>query len=775
MGRYGKYQLKIVAVLCLIVLLPISLLAAINFKMSLDNARDETERYSNQLLGQAMNEHALVHDHMKNIMYDMLGNMDSYFAVMDEYYTNAQTLGFLKEMDQRIGIQYRYVQSIYILDVTNRKAYSTFDNRLMPFEQFYDQSFLRELKPRGEDVGIRYMTRNIFKEHERQLGAAAESVRENIAKQDAEISTYYLYAGMPDVRMGLIAVNVRHDFLKAWERELQEKTSGRLYIADFRNEPVFRPEDDASLREGLLEKYGESPGWPEELELGGIRYLNMSAVNPTNHFRYSLLIPQESFANRVYRQSAAFIVIGALAALASAVGVFAASRYLYRPFSRIVQLVGQKLRPGHTRHGRSSYLLDESNFIRQAIDEVAGERQWLNEVVRNHRDTIKQRLLDRLTEGRLQEAADDLVRFGLRFEHPHFAVVSLHFLTKGHHARTEGIDAELIRYAICNIAEETLRETGDAHAFLKDRDTIVVLFNSPDVLPDEQLVELCSLMQHNVRSFLKVQLDCGIGAYRTGMEGIWQSYRESVQCLTYNKLMDWGKITHYNELAAAHGHDGPTKDLSVAWIDYEPEYIRCVKQADREQLRELFARIRKEARFNRMTPTGIQIFALHFAACLIRLCEEFRFPGAALPDGQFPVAKLSKGQRLPEVLEYAEAASEQLVSFLERKRANMNQELLAKAVELIRSDLNVTVESVAESVSLSPPSLNKLFREFAGMSAGEFILSARMDKAKELLKASGSKIEEIAEQVGYTTARGFYKVFKEATGLTPSEYRKLNL
>ena len=46
------------------------------------------------------------------------------------------------------------------------------------------------------------------------------------------------------------------------------------------------------------------------------------------------------------------------------------------------------------------------------------------------------------------------------------------------------------------------------------------------------------------------------------------------------------------------------------------------------------------------------------------------------------------------------------------------------------------------------------------------------DRAKELLCGTQLKLYEIAEKTGYSDPKYFSKVFREATGLTPAEYRK---
>lgn len=80
---------------------------------------------------------------------------------------------------------------------------------------------------------------------------------------------------------------------------------------------------------------------------------------------------------------------------------------------------------------------------------------------------------------------------------------------------------------------------------------------------------------------------------------------------------------------------------------------------------------------------------------------------------------------------------------------------------------------LAELVFLTPSYLSKLFRTETGETITDYLISVRIEKAKELLRdGSGWKTYEIGEKVGYADPAYFNKVFKKMTGLTPKEYRK---
>lgn len=78
---------------------------------------------------------------------------------------------------------------------------------------------------------------------------------------------------------------------------------------------------------------------------------------------------------------------------------------------------------------------------------------------------------------------------------------------------------------------------------------------------------------------------------------------------------------------------------------------------------------------------------------------------------------------------------------------------------------------LAEQVHFNPSYLSRLFKQVTGNNIFNFIKEARLAKAKELLRNSHLKINEIAAAVGYISAPYFTRSFRTATSMSPQEYR----
>lgn len=104
--------------------------------------------------------------------------------------------------------------------------------------------------------------------------------------------------------------------------------------------------------------------------------------------------------------------------------------------------------------------------------------------------------------------------------------------------------------------------------------------------------------------------------------------------------------------------------------------------------------------------------------------------------------------------------------FLERLVTVINKNL---------SDVNFTVENLAEEVGISRVQLHRKIKELIGVSTSEFIRNLRLKQATVLLKENKVNISQIAYAVGFSNPILFSSAFKKTYGCTPKEYRERNM
>ncbi|TLM89615.1 helix-turn-helix domain-containing protein [Hymenobacter jeollabukensis] len=98
----------------------------------------------------------------------------------------------------------------------------------------------------------------------------------------------------------------------------------------------------------------------------------------------------------------------------------------------------------------------------------------------------------------------------------------------------------------------------------------------------------------------------------------------------------------------------------------------------------------------------------------------------------------------------------------------MQQERLYRRPEL-------RLDTLAEHLGLSRHHLSQVLNEQLGLNFFEYLNALRVAEAQELLRATSRRqrnIIEVAYAVGFNNKVSFNKAFKQATGLTPSEFRQ---
>lgn len=82
------------------------------------------------------------------------------------------------------------------------------------------------------------------------------------------------------------------------------------------------------------------------------------------------------------------------------------------------------------------------------------------------------------------------------------------------------------------------------------------------------------------------------------------------------------------------------------------------------------------------------------------------------------------------------------------------------------------LSEVAKIAHYNPSHFSVVFRREMGENYSKYLNGLRLNYAKELLSYSDLKLEDVCFECGFTSYANFLKIFKERTGVSPSEYRE---
>lgn len=109
--------------------------------------------------------------------------------------------------------------------------------------------------------------------------------------------------------------------------------------------------------------------------------------------------------------------------------------------------------------------------------------------------------------------------------------------------------------------------------------------------------------------------------------------------------------------------------------------------------------------------------------------------------------------------------------------SSLSDERMIKIVDYVRYNYSTNIElnDIAEIVSMTPNSLCRYFKLRSSITLFDYIKEYRVNKACQLLIEDNSPMGDIGFSVGFQSITTFNRVFKDLTGLTPTEYRNSKL
>lgn len=131
-------------------------------------------------------------------------------------------------------------------------------------------------------------------------------------------------------------------------------------------------------------------------------------------------------------------------------------------------------------------------------------------------------------------------------------------------------------------------------------------------------------------------------------------------------------------------------------------------------------------------------------------------------------------QKLPGGMDLAVNALERALLWMHS--ANDRQALderIRRAVDVLAENLRepISMDHLARACGLSVSRMAHLFRAQIGLPPQQYLEELRLQRAAQLLRSTGLRISEVAEETGFAGAFYFSSRFRKKFGQSPSDYR----
>ncbi len=171
-------------------------------------------------------------------------------------------------------------------------------------------------------------------------------------------------------------------------------------------------------------------------------------------------------------------------------------------------------------------------------------------------------------------------------------------------------------------------------------------------------------------------------------------------------------------------------------------------------------------------PKEIKECYVHFLWAFIEIAREM----GCLDERDFDYQKLIEMIMNAKMMEELDDVSDSVLKRVCPKHEEIGTTHLTvkRAKSMIHEyyQTGITLEDISRKLNVTSEYLGTLFHKEVGVTFSTYMKNCRIDKAKELLCGTELKLGEIAKQVGYTDPKYFSKVFKDVTGMLPTEYRR---
>jgi AraC-like DNA-binding protein len=450
------------------------------------------------------------------------------------------------------------------------------------------------------------------------------------------------------------------------------------------------------------------------------------------------------------------------------------SRRMYSPIQVLLKQIDEGLPSIRKR------TTNEFQAIGEQIQHLFQSKSRLEKEVHQHIDQVRTFFLIKAFQGNVRhnDLLEQLQRFGYGTqlqEWKRMAVLTLQ-IDSLEDTRYEKRDLELLLFAVHNIIEELIPSTQRLSTVTIDY-TVVTLIGSSDdhaELFNSQLYSLTENLQHNIQSYLDIQVSIGMSLTFEPFSNLAIAYREGLDALRHRLKLGKGIIIQYENVNSGNHY------LNLNYPKHlEHELIDAIKLAEKEKSKELLKQFLLPVFSVELSP---QEYQLPLARLLNNLLIVMQESGISLNQIHYAQGSLYEElldlNTVPEIEDWfwTQVIYPMVRIFRDRQDAQYHN-ISEKIIDLVHHhyDTDLTLEDCASRLHYNANYLSSVFRKETNYSFSEYLTTYRFNMAKKWLTESDMPIKDIAAKLRYNNPQNFIRSFRKQEGMTPGQYREKKL
>ncbi|MFD2329380.1 helix-turn-helix domain-containing protein [Cohnella sp. GCM10020058] len=534
----------------------------------------------------------------------------------------------------------------------------------------------------------------------------------------------------------------------------------QLIVTDDAGNFILGNDNEALLT--AIKESGATPGSRFDWKVDGRKwFVHTAQIEPEGWHVYQFT-PWDVWQFKLNELRNAILLAAGVMLSLTLIFLFWVSRRHYMPFSELIGLIQ---RNGAEPDG-AGRLQSEHQILRSGIGKLVTQVEQMNQSVKSNQQTIREDMLRLwIRNGTLPTASrQSLIELTkvANAKQMGLAVVRIEYYVS-FEEQYNYYSRKLLKYAMGNIAQETLRvRHAECEAVDFDDDHIVLFWTNS--MSGDAIHGMLTEMKENINRCLNIATVC---AYQLTSE---QDFNLQV---VYRQALEFSMLKFLN------GEDKIYEESD--WNRFQTKTLEPFSDKLIQRLLQSVSRGEEHEAFLVLEQLFARLPHLPFEECryqLIRLAYEMKkifLRAGTLQDFESVSRELDRFASLSEVYAWLK---KEIGGFKERNqkpsREARKEDVVASVVDYVSQHLQeavLTIEEIAEHISLSPNYVRTIFKDTLQISLSEFILSLRIEKAKKLLHSTEWPITQIMDSAGFQTKSHFFTVFKKATGKTPMQYR----
>lgn len=761
--RQYKIYRKIITSYVLLVTFAVTLVCTVLFILFSSSTAREIDTNSRSMLMQTSYTSNVVYNQVQNIANQL--TIDN--RIISFFYANDD-----KVIDYNASILLSHIMNVYpfikyieICSLSNGNYYNTLD---IPFDQLEvcrqntinllkdDKKMFMVFKPRKQEIiypnkapqTLSTLSFILFPDY---LGSASQAIIINVDEKYIQNTIRSISGSYPDFST----------FVMDSDGIILSHTDSGRFMMNFANVDYAAKILNSKVSQGSFIQ-----------KIDGVKHLVTYVKSNEMNWYFVSLKPYDHLLRNIYQLRNITLLIAFLLVIAGILISVMLTGNIYNPIKSLLE----RIQPARKNDSPLMQRYDEYKLLSDAfLNSQEASNSMRSSIYKSSR-LIKENYLLNLLKGNLGMVIapeDILAEIRRHLTGPVYrAFIFKIDRYQNFKECNSGEDQALLRFAICNIAQELLEKHCRNDSIITEEDEIVVLGQFQETAFQEEIHLSLVEIQEAVKNYFNFTISVGIGDAVFSLNDISLSCKSAQEYIKYRLfqgyecIVDAEKVKQLN--TGISKYPSAVEKILIEALQLN-DLLKIQKAC--EKFIKSICRVSYYQAINYSNQLVLAVFK-HFEVSVDLLDDDYK-------DYFDIMNQISGSETISDIQVKINEFCMKMSLLLNEKNNRLTTQKHRKIIEDVKeyvmahyTDPGLSLEIVSDIVGLSPGYFGKLFKSMTNNYFSDYLSFVRLEKAKAMLSTTNEPASRICEKVGLYNITYFSTLFKKTYGVTPSQYRE---